>query len=361
MNKTEYIGLLKNTIVEKFNGQDRIRIIRALKANEVIQSKKNKKNDEAIDTTNIDYISAIKRSIEEKDITIGIIEDYEYYKAYKYSALFEINDFSIELIGNLSTESRIVYNNNNYAEEKYDTILETIGIPTVKVSDDKIIFKFSLLRKSDRANEEHLHIKYTILAVIYNDDKILEIRMDNLGNKFKSDKEFYARQIRAVNSWLNTNLGLGIQDIDCRNTIDNILQNHGDEVKVYSQLMCTIKDAKAVLKVADDGNFVLPILGDLKKLIENNRGDFEREECKRVYDLINNFITEIEETCDLPRIALCWFTKDKDFIVEFTHNFYGSTFSLLQHYGRSQEVEGMEYVTKYIIENRTADNGEEAT
>lgn len=353
MERTQYNDLIISTLNNFFNGEDRKRIINKLKGQKIIFTRNtNNKDEDSLDCSGLDNLKTLEMSLKNKEISLKIIEDYEYEKPYKYSVLFEYDNLNQTIINNLIAQNdAILYNEN----QSNDSIQNVISIPTIKADGDKILFKFSLIRRSDRQGEENVNVKYTILVIFFTSNNILEVRLDILKNKFKQNKEFYSNQVKAVKAWMERNLNIAIRDINCRGIIDNIIRNNSDEVKVYQQTIRTNALGKANLRVADDGRFVLPILGDLITLIEDNREEFEKEGCNVVYGLLKDFIREIEDTSDFPRVTLCWNKRSADFIVEFTHEFYGNSFSMLQHYGRSQDLEGMNYVAEYIIANREMD------
>ena len=355
MSREHYVELLKNTMKEHLTNDDRNKFIRMLKGNNIIftnkKANKNIENNDILDCSYLGEFNILEKSLDNRQAAVKLFEDFEYSKAYKYSAIFNYSGLTDEKIKELIENGTIII----YNENTIDNASHIIDKPTIKESDDRILIKFSLERKFIGANENGVNVKYPIVVALFTDLDILEISLDNLAVTYKQTNDFYLKQIKYVLAWLREYLSLDISNINMRNIIDNIRESKSEEVAVYSQQMSTIGNAKASLKVAEDGNFILPILVELKILIQENEDDFKA--ASKVYKLLTDFIEEIEATCDLPRIALCWKEKSKDFIVEFIHEYNGDTFSILQHYGRSQDMEAMDYVTRYLISNR--DLGEE--
>jgi len=142
-----------------------------------------------------------------------------------------------------------------------------------------------------------------------------------------------------------------------------------------------------MLDTGDNDEDVLPLLGELKELLKSNRELFEAspqvtekldnynemaihsreikelmtineeliEQNIQIKELLDNFILETESASDLPWISLSWKheSKSKALKVKFSFNYMQKEYSLLQYYFNNKtEMERMNYVTRYLIENK---------
>jgi hypothetical protein len=124
------------------------------------------------------------------------------------------------------------------------------------------------------------------------------------------------------------------------------------EVKIAAQQMDLATGSKAVLDTGINDDFVLPLLGELKLLIDDNTVLFEsNDKTKEIKKLIENFIYETEESASLPWISLTWTNEVKSKAVKVKFSF-NPEYTLLYYYGSNAEMERMNNVTKYLIDNR---------
>ena len=101
----------------------------------------------------------------------------------------------------------------------------------------------------------------------------------------------------------------------------------------------------------------MPILGELDAIIKDNSYLFEaNEECQQIKQLLEDFIKDTEETSELPWRSLRWPNEIKRRVIQVKFNFVNllsgnsNDFTLMEYYTNGRGSEGMNYVTKYIIE-----------
>lgn len=87
-----------------------------------------------------------------------------------------------------------------------------------------------------------------------------------------------------------------------------------------------------------------PIFEELKLLIKNNSDKFKKD--LEVYQLYNDFISNIERTSDLPWVRLYWH-KD-NIMIKRAYDYKEKSYSLFQFYGDLKVTEMMNYVTRYL-------------
>lgn len=301
----------------------------------------------------------LKSVLESKpDDTIKCIEDLEYYNPYKYAVLFSLNNYNEDLVHKL-VESDQILKFPEANDTCTDFSLDEPVKPTLRIINDSLIcLKFSnKITGYLPVRENNVRvIKYTLLILIHKNLNTLEIRLDKIKGFFKNgDEFFYTKQINFVREWLVNNLNIDLDPINLPPVIEFIRPKlTGDgEVKVTAQAMDLATGAKAILDTGINDDFVLPLLGELKMLLADNTVLFDsNEKTKEIKVLIENFIFETEETASLPWISLTWTNevKSKAIKVKFSFN---PEYTLLYYYGNNAEMERMNNVTKYLIDNRT--------
>lgn len=354
-----YINILKNTLANYFRAEEHTSIVGRLRTEEVMFTDKrflNKSAEERGDrldctdrTLNLDRIN---KCINYKEIeTINLIEEHEYSKAYKYVAIFEYSNFDENKIDELSTKNLITM-----WGETQDNCCIVIDHPTYRKWESKHIFKFSLLRESNLLEDTEVGpIKYSVLAIIHTDVKAFEIRLDNLQSKYRSGEDFYGAQVRSAREWSHRNLDLQITNINFRSTIERIRKECTADIVVWMQYMNTLTNASVKLVAGDGGEPILPLLGELKKLINDNSDTFDKEQDAK--KLLTDFIDYIEQTSDLPRVALLWIKEN--YLVEFVHEYKNNDFCLMLYRGREQKMRRMDDVTRFIMQHRKSTESEE--
>lgn len=290
--------------------------------------------------------------------TIKCIEDLEYYSPYKYAILFSLNNYSEDLVHKL-VESNQILKFPDANDTCTDFSVEETVIPTLRtINEDLICLKFSNKITGylpTRENNARV-VKYTLLVLIHKNLNTLEIRFDKVKGFFKNgDEFFYIKQINFVREWLAKNLNIELDPVNLPPIIEFIRPKlTGDaEVKVTAQAMELATGSKAILDTGINDDFVLPLLGELKMLLADYTVLFDsNDKTKEIRALIENFIFETEETASLPWISLTWTNevKSKAIKVKFSFN---PEYTLLYYYGNNAEMERMNNVTKYLIDNRT--------
>ena len=105
----------------------------------------------------------------------------------------------------------------------------------------------------------------------------------------------------------------------------------------------------AHLEAYEDEETVLPILGELENLIENNKNLFEKNsDTKRILSLLENFLKEIDVKSDMPVVKIRIDDTGTKFGV--THNYKNTDYSLFMLYGELIGEEMMNNVKNYVMQ-----------
>ena len=130
--------------------------------------------------------------------------------------------------------------------------------------------------------------------------------------------------------------------------------NTDDNLKVTSQAMNLSNGSSVQLDVGDNDEYVLPFIGELRNLM--NEYQKELENCPKLKDALEEYLFEKEEMSEYPWIELMWEDeiKTRSKRIKIVFKYKKMDYSLIQHYSNNTfcGMERMEYVTKYINENR---------
>ena len=249
------------------------------------------------------YGNILMGSIDEIGVpVIKYIEQWEYIREYQYSVLFESCYLEKENI--LSRINKVNLSLFDIDSTEVEEINDVISRPTVYQSDNIIILKFTLGKRCINPDtEEELKYKYTINAVFHLNSKIVEIRYNPINGLFVDDyKGFYKRNISAVKAWINSYLELKLDKFIIDNVIENLKKDNS--LRLEGQDMRFSDGGKACLEIGSNTSYTLPLLGELKNIIEQNQEEFNK--AIAIKQMLETWIESKEEEADYLWICLCW-------------------------------------------------------
>ena len=268
-------------------------------------------------------------------------------KSFKYSALFELDDPRNinDILDPISCEG--------------NTTMLTDSMQTLNPVRIDGALKFTFLLQGGRI--ENLEFRpyktsYTILVSFLeiSGNKFVEIDADNVATYFRhEDANFFVNMINRVSEWLRSNCLLTLHPIDLVNVLDefkNDVQNATTQNSplVSAQKMILGTGSQATLDSADSETIILPILGELKQLIEDNDDLFSQATDIKI--LLENFITETEEEADLPWITFVWDNRVKSKKMQVKFFLSDQPYTLLNYYHHTRGRGGMNDATKCLLE-----------
>lgn len=350
MNIEEYTDIIRETVLNEYPAYFQKKIIKRLGDKKEIYSDRRQKNEQGLlDVTICNSIKDTMNCIlDNHSRAIKEIELFEYEKGYRYCAIFSISNYDDALLEKLNGAET-----KEFSEDiaKYDDVKFTVMNPTYKIMDDKTILKFSVLLKN-RDNESK-GIKYPILAIIHKKIGALEIRLDTVSFSYKSKESFYNDKIDSILGWLRGTLCLNEESkvtIDCINfeaVVRYMKKEKVNDVTIVA-LKMRREGMRAYLDSASNEELMIPILGELKRLLEKEKDTFEKSaDTKKIKKMLGDFIEEIEETSSLPSVKVLW--EEEKIKVLLTHGYKDKGYTLFKYSDELRDEEMMDYVTKYII------------
>lgn len=137
--------------------------------------------------------------------------------------------------------------------------------------------------------------------------------------------------------------------------IEETKRDDNQNIKLISQYMFLKNGGKAQLTVGNNEEYVLPIIGELKNIM--NELEEELSKNIKIKDALEQFIYEKEETTDYPWIEVLFLdsegVKTRHNHVKFTFNYMNKSYSLITYYYNDTlvEMERMNDVIRFIGKN----------
>lgn len=356
---TEEISIMPNFLKTKYIGAIRGLIKTA-------EFEKEKSQIEAIFAKGNGSETSLKEiTASHNNLIIEAHKNIESSKSLKYSALYELDDDrTSEEIINLITSK------NSFLDS-----VNTLNTPiqNLKATKLKDVIKFTFLLDGIRINDNvPIAIKTTYSVIVKfwefgnSKKKFLEIDADNVATYFRLDKNnFFEQMITTIEEYLQSKFSLTLIPIDLFQTLEKIKEKAKkgelENLPIASaQKMVLSSGSQAILDSNDAETIILPILGELRKLIEDNEELFS--EALDVKILLEGFIQDTETMSDLPWVTFTWDNKIKSKKIQVKFVLSEYPYTLLNYYTHNKGRSGMNDVVESLLKeycNNQDDGGEE--
>lgn len=296
-----------------------------------------------------DIRSIISQTTMNKDF-INFYEWWEYTKLYKYSVPFFYYVESQDIIKELEKSGIEKFEWDTPLQQKYvlNTSFRDIT-PTYYADENKIFIKF-VVQKTYMLREslETIDYRYPVIIYIDLDNHFLEIRYDALKYSSAFDNNIYARCVDDSIDWLKKMFQICLYECDHANIIDIINSKQNEEVKIYKQMMEMSSGGSAELTASESRDYVLPFVGEIRELIDENSELFD--EAEEVKQLLLQYLSDKEATASYPYIYIKWIkpVESQSYIVKVTFDYFNNRYTLLQHITGSCKDLGMERMNNAI-------------
>ncbi len=299
-----------------------------------------------VDVSEFETLDEKINNILNAENVLQYIEEFEYKRQYRHFCYFKCSEIPPTKLEEL-VENSIVH----LFDKKGETLIDSYDKPTLYIVDNSVYLKFSEHLNNETGNV----IKFTVICLLDREHNVIELRFDRVGIAYKNSYNFYRDKINGILEYLKTNLTVEIDNFDFKAVIDYI-KSEKDDISIYAQRMQR-NGTTAYLEAYDDGDGVMPILGELGNFIEENKVLFDTDiNTNLIRDKLSTFIKEIEVKSDMPMVKVK--LDDKDIKFGITHNYKGMEYSLFMFYGELLgDKEMMDYVRNYLVEsNRELEN-----
>ncbi|MEN3822207.1 hypothetical protein V8V48_05380 [Staphylococcus xylosus] len=329
----EVTSLIKETVKE-FNNNKKGKLIR-----NYLKHTQNNEVKSVQEKENIDEIISDKIKKDPKNIKKAFIEVL-FEQLYKYSAIFKINNSDYE-------EYIEPLKNKNYDNENIEYVYNE-DMQSILIMEEKMGHKLvgDSLTDVKRINAS------LITIINFENSVYLVISTESIPQYYRRNEstQYYLNKIDSIREFIENTLFLSLSAIDFNYTIEQIRkQDDENEMIVSAQSMNINSGAKATLDSSSSKDIILPILGEIKNLLEENVELFQQ--CNEGYDLLKNYVEELEQESDLPWVTLRFNNKIQvKFLFETATN---KDYTLLNYYSdynsSKKGREAMNDVTNKII------------
>lgn len=270
---------------------------------------------------------------------LQFIEEFEYRRQYRHFCYFKCSEVSNASIENLVSNESV-----NFCNKKGEDLIDSYERPSLYIVDNLVYLKFSEQLNNEFGNQ----IKFIVICVLDIEQNIIELRFDRVGIAYKNSYNFYRDKINAILDYLQDHLSIEIENIDFKTIID-YMKTEKENISIIAQRMQR-NGTTAYLEAYDDGDGVIPILGELSGFIEDNKELFATDlNTALIRDKLISFIKEIEVKSDMPMVKVK--LDDQGIKFGITHNYKGTEYSLFMFYGELLgDKEMMNYVRNYLVE-----------
>ena len=367
MEEKTFLDFYKNTILSSSKNFQHF-ICKKLEEENKITFDGQKNTETDSDVLYFDSKKDIRGIISKTTTTKSFIEFYEkleFKKLYKYSVPFYYEDTGKNIDSAIEDSGIKVFSSETYKQEYVIDRMLNESSPIAYKDNDKYFVKF-VLQKAYLQSETFEQIDYRYPIVIYIDSSInmLEIRYDSIRYSFNDqvDRDVYSKMVAYCIEWIKTKLKFKLFRIEHADTTKVINDIQNTEVRIYKQMMEMKSGGSAELTASENGDYMLPFLGELRELIEENEELFS--ESQEIKQLLLQYHNEKEATASYPYIYVKWIkpVETLSYIVKITFDYFEGKYTLLQHITGNCKDLGMERMNdaiKYLSKSGSFVKGEE--
>lgn len=308
--------------------------------------------EESLDISEMALTDAVKTTLDSKEKAVSIFETWEFEKDYKYSVLFTCESLD-DKINELYEKEKKQEKNDNESSKTSEGFKEAIFYKSGK----QLILKFNMVFSAFDLNQNELLVKYPFLVVFDQSLKIIEFRFDSIKRVFlfdRNEQNVYSNLINDVRKLLRDNYQIDLTPFDM-DYITNLSNSNINDASVMAEYKKLPNGGNAQLDVGNNEKYILPIIGDLKEIIQKYKNDLSK--VPALDNALNQFIFEYDELSDYTWIEVMWPNeiKTRSIRVKFIFNYKGEQYTLIQHYYNNTLIgmERMNYVTEHIIQYKT--------
>ena len=354
MRKDTYINFIEYTL-STYNYATKNKLLNMYKNEKIAIKKEKQVSLFGLDSVEIDYDDidgTLSKCIREKEKAIEIYEKFQFTKSYRYSVLFKYPNFD-SLIEKIEKIPEYEYQSEDIRLD------DKLNNPKKMSVDNYIILLFD--KKFEAVHpqtSEELLLHYPLVVVLHRENKIIEFRFDSIKRLFvegENNQSIYVEIINQILDYFKQTYQAELDALDLT-FMKNIADSEDfDNIKLISQYMNMKNGGKAELNVGNNEEYVLPIIGELKNIMNDLKEELDKN--VKIKDALEQFIYEKEETTDYPWIEVLFLNsegiKTRHNHVKFTFNYMNKKYSLVTYYYNSTLIEmgRMNDVTRFIGEN----------
>ena len=351
MDEKTFLDFYKNTMLSYSNNLQRY-VCKWLEKDHRITFDSQLSMEDSSDTLFFESKKDFKGIINRTTTNLAFVNFYELFefkKLYKYSVpfFFEMNED--KTVQEILTQKEIVIFDSDYtADYIIDSTLKEAK-PLAYIEGDKVFLKFTLQKVYfDAETYDKVDYRYPILIYIDTSLKVLEVRYDSIRFGENVDREAYSKTVNSCVAWIQENLSMDLFVCEHCDAIKVINDKDNTDVRMYKQMMEMSSGGSAELTASESADYVLPFIGEIRELIDENEDLFnESEEIKQI---LLQYLSDKEATASYPYIYVKWVNpvESQSYVVKITFDYFNNAFTLLQHITGNCNDLGMERMNNAI-------------
>ena len=310
----------------------------------------------------------LKKVISETTTDIKFSYFYEYWefiKLYKYSLpLFYRSDSKETIEKMLIQIGAKEFNPDKFIPEFILSTSLKEATPLYWKNDGDLFIKFVLQKTYVQPDTfDQIDYRYPIIIYLNTENSILDIRYDSTRYNSNSvvSSAAYEMIVTECMDWIKNNLQIDLFTCDHTDIIQIINDKQNENVKIYKQMMQMSTGASAELTASENTDYVLPFIGELRELIDENEEIFNKAD--DVKQILLQYLADKEATASYPYIYVKWVrpVESQSYIVKVTFDYFSRKYTLLQHITGNCKDLGMERMNdaiKYLCQSGSFVKGE---
>lgn len=310
----------------------------------------------------------LKKVISETTTDIKFSYFYEYWefiKLYKYSLpLFYSSDSKETIEKMLIQIGAKEFNPDKFIPEFILSTSLKEATPLYWKNDGDLFIKFVLQKTYVQPDTfDQIDYRYPIIIYLNTENSILDIRYDSTRYNSNSvvSSAAYEMIVTECMDWIKNNLQIDLFTCDHTDIIQIINDKQNENVKIYKQMMQMSTGASAELTASENTDYVLPFIGELRELIDENEEIFNKAD--DVKQILIQYLADKEATASYPYIYVKWVrpVESQSYIVKVTFDYFSRKYTLLQHITGNCKDLGMERMNdaiKYLCQSGSFVKGE---
>ena len=295
----------------------------------------------------------------------GFYEYWEFIRLYKYSLPLFYSTNSEKTIEDILKElGAKEFNEDNFTPEFILNTSLREATPLYWIHDGDLFIKFVLQKTYVRPDTfDQVDYRYPIVIYLNSDNGILEVRYDptryNSNGVVSSDA--YETVVTECMDWIKSKLHLDLFVCNHADIIQIINDKQNEDVRIYKQMMQMSTGASAELTASEGTDYVLPFIGELRELIDENEEIFNKADDAK--QILLQYLADKEATASYPYIYIKWVkpVESQSYIVKVTFDYFSRKYTLLQHITGNCKDLGMERMNdaiKYLCQSGSFSKGE---
>lgn len=295
----------------------------------------------------------------------GFYEYWEFIKLYKYSLPLFYSLNNEKAIDDILSEIGVKeFNPDAFVPELILNTSLREATPLCWKNNGDIFIKFVLQKTYVQPDTfDQIDYRYPIIIYFNLENSILEVRYD--ATRYNSNGilsgDAYETIVNECLDWLKSKLCLDLYVCDHKDIITIINDRQNEDVRIYKQMMQMSTGASAELTAAEGADYVLPFIGELRELIDENEEVFNKAD--DVKQILLQYLADKEATASYPYIYIKWVkpVESQSYIVKVTFDYFSRKYTLLQHITGNCKDLGMERMNdaiKYLCQSSSFVKGE---